>query len=378
MMYRILETAFLWVVCMALYGQEVKIVVHNTGQQLRHEVVGACVDDVRHHLGVADDVPLIVSGAFGQQVDYQMTQDGLLLLDVSVLPEGEAEFTVKPGTPREPKHYVYGAQYRQRLDDLAWENDRCAYRLYGPALMRKGERSYGIDVWTKNTPELVVAERYRRHFSKGKKVDISFHIDHGDGMDGYAVGPTLGCGAPVLIVNDVMQMPWCYESYKILDNGPLRFTVELTYPKTASGITEHRLIQLDKGSHFNRMTVWYDGLGQPASLAAGVALHGGEPLLTNEYILYADPTEKPAQYQSQIFVGLLFPEGAVTPTKMTNADGKAHAVGVVNGYEGQPITYYFGAAWSMYDVPSIDIWKLYAAQHLQQLKEPLGVKVIKK
>ena len=356
-------------------AQEAKIIVSNTSTLLRHEVVEADVAAVRQLLGVSDSASLVVLGAFGQQVDYQVTHDGRLLLETSVLPDDKAEFTVKPGTPREPKHYVHGAQYRQRLDDLTWENDRCAYRLYGPALQRKGERSFGIDVWTKSTPELVVAQRYHRHFSGAKKVDASFHIDHGNGMDGYGVGPTLGCGAPALVVDGVMQMPWCYESYRILDNGPLRFTVELTYPKTAAGITEHRRIQLDKGSHFNRMTVWYDGIVQPVKLAAGVVLHGGEPILGNNYVLYADPTEKPRQYQSQIFVGALFPEGVDSTGTMENADGRLHAVGVVNNYQGHPYTYWFGAAWSLYDIPSMDIWKLYASQCLQQLRQPLQVEV---
>ena len=132
-----------------IWSQEAKIRVSNPSTLLRHEVVEADVADVRRQLGVADSVPLMVLGAFGQQVDCQVTYDGRLLIEASVLPNDQAEFTVLPGSPREARHYVQGAQYRQRLDDLTWENDRCAYRLYGPALQRKGERSFGIDVWTK-------------------------------------------------------------------------------------------------------------------------------------------------------------------------------------------------------------------------------------
>ena len=373
------------------HAQEVKVIVSNPSTLMRHEVVEADVADVRRQLGVADSVPLMVLGAFGQQVDCQVTYDGRLLIEASVLPNDKADFTVLPGTPREARHYVQGAQYRQRLDDLTWENDRCAYRLYGPALQRKGERSFGIDVWTKSTPELVVARRYRLHLEGNSRADslhrqgrkdeaatvrqeTSFHIDHGDGMDGYGVGPTLGCGAPALVIDGQMQMPWCYESYRILDNGPLRFTVELTYPKTAAGITEHRRIQLDKGSHFNRMTVWYDGIMQPVTLTAGVVLHGGEPVLGKDYVLYADPTEKPRQYQSQIFVGALFPEGVDSTCTMENADKKPHAVGVVSNYQGQPYTYWFGAGWSHYDVASMDIWQLYALDFLNALRQPLIIK----
>ena len=41
-----------------------------------------------------------------------------------------------------------GRQYPERLDDVAWENDRAAYRAYGPALQEKGERAFGYDIWT--------------------------------------------------------------------------------------------------------------------------------------------------------------------------------------------------------------------------------------
>ena len=54
---------------------------------------------------------------------------------------------------------------------------------------------------------------------------FSYHIDHGYGMDCYAVGPTLGAGVSALMVNDTIIYPWCYKTQEVLDNGPLRFTV---------------------------------------------------------------------------------------------------------------------------------------------------------
>ena len=382
---------------------QVKVTVTNLGTTARHELVAVDAELIRQRLNVSDTAQLVVLGTFGQQIDYQLTYDGQLLIDAAVLPISKAEYRITTGTPRQAQRYAEGAVYPQRLDDLAWENDHCAYRLYGPALQRKGERSYGIDVWTKSCPQPVIAQRYRRHLDGNRQADslrkagqketagkvrteTSFHIDHGNGMDGYGVGPTLGCGAPALVIDGQMQMPWCYERCTILDNGPLRFTAELTYPTTASGITEHRRIQLDKGSRFCRMTVWYDGLKQPVALVAGVVLHGGEPVLAKDYVLYADPTEKPRQYQSQIFVATLFPEGVdntctmenATPHsdhRSENAEGYTHAVGKVDNYNGQPFTYYFGAAWSLYDVQSMAHWQLCAEDFLTALKQPLELRI---
>lgn len=37
----------------------------------------------------------------------------------------------------------------QRMDDIAWENDRIAHRIYCPALAVKKPTGSGIDVWVK-------------------------------------------------------------------------------------------------------------------------------------------------------------------------------------------------------------------------------------
>ena len=66
---------------------------------------------------------------------------------------------VKGATPQFPD-LCDGTIHPERKDDFAWENDRGAYRVYGPALEATGERSFGIDVWTKNTPDPVVNDRY--------------------------------------------------------------------------------------------------------------------------------------------------------------------------------------------------------------------------
>ena len=379
----------------------VTIVITNDGDMQRQEVVQTDIGPVRRKLGIGEQEPFILRNASGQQVDYQITYDGMLIFETSVLPHGKATLRAECGVPQTAKTWVSGAQYKIRKDDLAWENDRCAYRMYGPALQQSGERSFGIDVWTKRTPDLVLAHRYttdyrgniledslRRAGDKeaARDVDLStsFHLDHGYGMDAYGVGPTLGCGAPALLDGERLIMPWCYESFRILDNGPLRFTVELTYPTvsinhtkdgkpTTSNVTEHRLLTLDKGSNFNRMTVWYDGLQAPLAFATGVVLHGGQPIMGTDCVLYADPTEAPQRHNSQIFVAALFHNG-VDRTRVLSSDNNIrHALGIVDNYDGHPYTYYFGAAWSLYDVRSVEEWQLRAKQFMLSLDSPLSI-----
>ena len=83
----------------------------------------------------------------------------------------------------------------------------------------------------------------------------------------------------------------------------------------------------------------------------------------------------PDKHQSQIFVAVAFPEGNATitrlsPTAPTNA---GHAVGLVRQYQGKPFTYYFGAAWSDYDIPTFEEWQLHVKQFLRRHEMPLTV-----
>lgn len=378
-------------ILLTLLCATISLIVKNTGDIQRQEVAEADLRAVCQQLGVDTDASLVVKNAFGQKVTYQKTYDGKLLLYAAVQPGSEAVFTITTGNPIPMKSYVFGKVYPERADDITWENDLGIYRVYGPALQRSGERSFGTDVWVKNTPELVVEQRYQMHmWGVGQRdslkhigkpteaneiyVATSFHHDHGQGLDCYGVGASLGCGAPALMKEGRLLFPYCYKTYKILDNGPLRFTVELTYNTTDDGITEHRLICLDRGSHFNRMTVWYDGIGDPMKLATGVVLHSEENLLLDKhYVLYADPTDNPKVHQSQIYVGTLFPNG-IDETFMLKGELN-HGLGILHEYLGKPYIYYFGSAWSCYDVRTMAQWKLTAEEYLQNLTNPLKIRI---
>ena len=284
------------------HAQQATIVVSNPTSVSRTELISLSMNEVKAKLGKAapkKGEAYIVKNKRGQQIDSQITHDGFLLIDASIRPHGSITYYVSIGKPYQQKTWTTGALYKIRKDDIAWENDRCAYRVYGPALQKTGERSFGTDIWVKNTPDTVVYERYIKDMNgniKGEKIDAkvralqkqqkaeknaakaaalakqikalqtesretdiltSFHLDHGNGLDPYRVGATLGLGAPSLMVGKNQVLPYCYKDYRILDNGPLRFTVELTYNPSAVGdmknVVEHRIISLDKGSNFNRM-----------------------------------------------------------------------------------------------------------------------------
>ncbi len=375
-------------------AREVRIAFTNTGNIQRSEVAEINLDSLRKVMKLKSSESFIIKNPYGQQVTYQITYDGKVLLFVSVRPHTTAYFTAQQGIPAPMTYSVHGNLYPIRKDDIAWENDKGAYRVYGPALARTGEKSYGIDIWVKNTPSFILDSRYlmdaagnvqedslrkKRLNQKADSVDLatSFHLDHGNGMDVYAVGPTLGCGTPALLSEDgKIIYPYCYQTYRILDNGPLRFTVLLNFPPNADGVVEHRIISLDKGTHFNRITVWYDHLQRPLSFVSGVVLHTPKGLLKKgvniaidkEDVSYADPTQDPEQCGSSIYVAVLFPHG-VDRTFISN-DGK-HALGIIKDYAGKRYSYLFGSAWSDYDIKTFSEWQLAVKEKLQDLRNPL-------
>ena len=128
-------------------AKDITVVVTNNERSQRQELVEIDVNQVYGKMGIAKGSDIIVRNALGQEVAYQVTYDGKLLIDVVVRPCGEARYTITTGKPQEMKTFVTGRMYPERVDDIAWENDRTAYRLYGPALQRSGEKAYGIDVW---------------------------------------------------------------------------------------------------------------------------------------------------------------------------------------------------------------------------------------
>ncbi|MBO4462947.1 MAG: DUF4861 family protein [Prevotella sp.] len=380
----------------------ITVAVTNESNEFRQQVIELDAGEVSARLGIQGGRQFIVYDPAGLELPYQLTYDEKVLIDAGVSPNATLTLTLKKGTPQVFKTVCYGRIYPERKDDYAWENDRGAYRVYGPALQKTGEKSYGTDVWSKNTPELVVEQRYwtedvvmmptveklrRENRQKGDSLyrTISYHHDHGRGMDLYKVGATLGCGTPALMNDDDLVYPYCFKNYEVLDNGPLRTTVLLNYEKKAfngDSITEHRLVSLDKGSNFNRCTVWYTGMTKPARLASGVVIHSEDKesyALEKDYVAYADPTDNPRVNNCQLFVATLYPQGDVQ-TKMLPLDqprngNEGHALGIVNGYKGERFTYYFGSAWSKYDIRTMAEWQQRIDWTLRSLRQPLKVNI---
>ena len=373
----------------------------------REEMVEVPISEVAKKVQLIDEEQYIILDAEGNQVPYQITYDDKLLFQVNVKADAEAVYTVAVGEPVEAEALVYGRHYPERVDDIAWENDRTAYRAYGPALQAKGERAFGYDAWVKRVPGLVVEQRYANELNpdtqaeiarlrKARKHDeadelyhsVSYHVDHGNGLDCYKVGPTLGCGTSALIQDDNILYPYCWKEYEIIENGPLRFTVRLTYNPFVVGkdsVVETRIISLDKGSQLNKTVITYAGLTKAMPVATGLVIHPENPTAyalegDKGYIAYADLTDNVNNGNGTIYVGAVMP-GKVNEAKAQMFSDKeakergalGHVLAISSYKPESQYTYYWGSGWSKYGFDSMEEWTNYLDQYAQILRNPLKV-----
>lgn len=387
--------------------QSITVTVSNpTDLKRTNEMVEVSMAEVSNRLQLADTAQIVVLDENGQQVPYQITYDEKLIFPTSTDAKASSTYTIQPGSPLPVEAMACGRQYPERMDDLAWENDLTAYRAYGPALQQTGERGFGYDLFTKyNTTEPVLEDMYAKELNPDswkqvnelKKTDpqaaeelkrsFTYHVDHGFGMDCYAVGPTLGAGVAALMDADTLIYPWCYRDCEILDNGPLRFTAKLTFApiriKNDSCVVETRLISLDAGSQLNKTIVSYEGLQETMPIAAGIVLHEPDGQVTADaqkgYISYVDPTT--GSDNGKIFLGIALPAG-MTDAKTVlfseqekkqrnNADG--HVLALSQYEPGGEFTYYWGFAWSKAAIKTPEAWNQYMADYVKKLQSPLKV-----
>ena len=275
---------------------------------------------------------------------------------------------------------VFGREAPERKDDYAWENKIVTYRVYGPALEATGEITSGIDVWSKRTPNFVIDSFYQRD-AEGQRIHdstMSYHEDNGIGLDSYGVGPTRGCGGTAVWSGGKLIVSNNYTKLKTLSTGPLRFAFELTYaPWKADGrtYTETKRIELDAGSHLNRIssTFAFEGSGSQ-EFAAGIAVHEGAdaaiPVEGGVASVWDTPQDASA---GRIATGLVALPDSHGRTMLADK----HALLIFERRSGQPFTYFAGSGWSKADMPTADAWNGYLETFLNLREHPVKVTWIK-
>jgi hypothetical protein len=167
----------------------------------------------------------------------------------------------------------------ERTDDFAWENDRVAFRTYGPNAEQlydqkspDGTLSSGMDCWLKRVPYPIIDKWYARYVVKKG----AYHTDTGEGYDPYHVGSSRGVGGTGVLVGDTLFTSRNFTSYKVLATGPIRTVFELTYAPWRAGrqlVTEKKIISLDLGSNLTRYEEHLSAAQPLPNCTIGLTLH---------------------------------------------------------------------------------------------------------
>jgi len=312
--------------------------------------------------------PVVVRDAAGNEVLSQIIGD-TVIFQTDLAPREIKKFVVTPGNPSlpEPKVRTFARFVPERVDDFAWENDRIAFRMYGPALQKQdGDKTgSGVDVWCKHVRTPVINSMYRRK---------NYHEDDGSAADNYRVGPNRGCGGAAICADGKLWASRCYTTWKLVAEGPIRAVFELTYaPWDANGrqVSEVKRVSLDLGSNLSRFECRYAAGNQPITVAAGLVMHSEASILAHEDN-WASLWEKFSEGDGPGFI----PVGLVWSTATGGRFRKTetHALMVADLKAGQPFVYYAGAGWSKGpDFPDAATWNAYLKAFAARVNSPLRV-----
>ena len=325
----------------------------------------------------------------GATIPSQLTYDGILIFQTVLKAKENIFYTIKTGAPEEYAPKTYGRFIKERYDDFAWENDRVAFRIYGPSLIPIDGPSNGIDLWYKKTNDLIIEKWYKDDLAKVR----TYHEDHGEGLDDYKVGRTLGAGmmAPFDLDNDSLYLGDNFVTQELFENGPLRTTFKLTYNKmTINGksFSESRLFSIDAGSQLTKVTEEF-GTDNPMTVAAGIVKRAPDDEAYTDVtdngtaaVLYEDPNTGAT---GKAFVGMIFLKGiekvkshthTIIHPKTKKPETHSHVLAITTYYPGQPITYYTGFGWEQFGFPTMNSFRNYLSYFAKSLEEPLIIKFL--
>lgn len=334
--------------------------ITNPSSALRmNQVVALRWDDVKKQLlGVTSENVAVMDRVSGYFLPVQLEGERLLT-QVSLMPHEKRRFTLFALKGRQPAQFPSRLHARfvpERLDDFAWENDRMAFRMYGPALVAEDGRG-GIDVWTKRVRYPVIEKWYA-----GK----DYHKDHGEGMDAYKVGQTLGCGGLGYLDQSGKLVPSpVFAKHKVISKGPLRLQFVLTYPPVQVGgakITETRTVTMDAGSYFFHITSSFKVEGDATGVrpVTGLYVHNQKLLAetgdeaaqsifqTNHAIAAWEPLGKPEDGYGYIGTSIVSAEEGLTDKIIWE---EKHPLVVLGKDLSSPVSWYAGTSWSQVDAP---------------------------
>ncbi len=241
---------------------------------------------------------------------------------------------------QKPRATVVLAPYR--FNDILWENDRTAHRIYSRDLEKNEPPSTsGIDAWGKS-------ERWPYMDRQLKTGDQ--HANHGEGLDFYDVGTGRGSGGLGVWADNKLWTSRNWADWKVIQNGPevAKFSVDYApWPVDVDRkVWETRTFTLPLGTNFTRMvsTISSD---KPGPLVVGIGISkrkraSGSGVFRKDlapgrvtFWEPADPTK------GSIAIALMVDPASVVEVRQ---DFDNYLI-LIKVEAGKPFVYYMGAAW---------------------------------
>ena len=357
------------------------IVTNDTELSRENETVELCFKALQNADKSLTAENVVVYDMAGDQIPSQVytESDGTvkLLFQVTVEAGAAGKYVVKAGEREDYPMLAYSRHVPERKDDYAYENNKVAGRIYGPAL--EFPRTFGSDIWLKCTDRLVINDWF-------KKMD--YHHNYGEGMDCYKVGGTLGGGALVPYSDGetfVIGDNWA--SVQHICDGPIRTKAEFTYNAfdvNGKQYSATRVIELDANSHFVKSVTAFHAVGHEADsldLVLGAIQH--EVINRYDAVNWIAFTEvasdtKQPEIDGNISVALIYDEAELADNSLKAiGDIAGHAAIITREATDKPVTVWTGSGWSLAGIDTPDVWTVMVGDFAYAQANPLKVEVLK-
>ncbi|PQB08913.1 DUF4861 domain-containing protein [Polaribacter filamentus] len=271
--------------------------------------------------------------------------------------------------------YCYARFVPERTDDYAWENNRVAFRTYGPVAQKMvedgvkgGTLSSGMDAWLKRV-EYPIINKWYKETTEGKG---TYHEDTGEGLDNFHVGVSRGVGGIAIKTDTTYQYSKNFTDYKTITNGPIRTSFVLNYEAwDANGkqIEESKHISLDYGQNLSRFEIH---ISETDTISAGLTLHKKDGITSEDknWISYWEPFDDSELGQGLVANNAYFMSSEKYVTSKKDESNFYANLRVVNN----KVIYYAGFGWKKSNqFKSQQEWESYLRDFAIKIKNPFLV-----
>lgn len=319
-------------------------------------------------------------------VQYQDDdQDGIadvILFQPSVPAKAQAKYFIKAlkegDTVPTSESACFSRFVPERTDDYAWENDKVAFRMFGPTAQQMKEEGVsggtltsGIDCWLKRVEYPIINKWYKEYESYPN----AYHEDTGEGLDNFHVGISRGCGGIAVKSGETFYTSKNYTVYRTLANGSMRTAFELDFAPWEAGesgtIQTKKSVNLDRSCQLSKIEV---GVAGSDNIWVGLTLHENDGQVTVDsiggWVSYHQP-----HGDSYLATAVVAAPGTFLGSEVVETEEAdlSHAYLNLAVEKGRAI-YYTGFYWQKSgQFEDKEAWESYLSLFTAQLASPLGV-----